>query len=160
MIDFLTSPQILWRLFFAFIVMTIAFAVVMLVWDFEIIDEMSDPDAIVTHIEAMSAEQRVVHAWMTGTLDVAYPFVYASLFAGLALRHFGKWGPLAAAPNAFVVPADLIEGATQVLLLNGAYEWAWVKAYVTPAKLVLFLLGAALSLVAVGVGFAKKRKGR
>ena len=158
MIDFLTNPRTLWRLFFTLIFMTIAFLVVMLFWDFEIIDEMSNPDAIVAHIEAMSMEQRTVHAWMTGTLDVAYPFVYASLFAGMALRHFGRWGPLAAAPNALVIPADLIEGATQVLLLNGAYEWAWVKAYVTPAKLALFSFGVVSSMIAVAVSTVKRRR--
>jgi len=156
MTSFLTNPANLWRLFFLLLIMTAIFAGVMAIWDFEIIDEMSQPRRIVEHIEAMSATQRAVHAWMTGTLDVAYPFVYGALFAGLSLRAFDRWGMLLAIPSFLVIPVDLIEGFIQVLLLNGVYDIAWMKAYVTPLKFVLFGLGVVLSLFAVGVLVFKK----
>ncbi|MEM7077784.1 MAG: hypothetical protein AAF513_04050 [Pseudomonadota bacterium] len=69
---FLTRPKVLWVLFALLVIETLAFGVIMRVWEFMIIDEMSDPQAILKHVNAMTDLQRSVHAWMTATLDVAY----------------------------------------------------------------------------------------
>lgn len=82
MTGFLTNPVNLRRLFIALLFMTAMFGGVMAIWDFEIIDEMSNPKLIIAHIEKMTATQRMVHVLVTGTLDVAYLFVTALYFLG------------------------------------------------------------------------------
>ena len=140
----LVAPATLWRLFFAWIALTLLFGVVMRVWDFEIIDEISNPAAVIAHVDAMSSVQRAVHAWMTGTLDVVYPFVYGALFCGVAMRAFDRAGGALALLIAAVIPVDITEGVAQIAILNGAYEAAGLKAYLTPLKLGLFFLGLAV----------------
>ena len=142
----LTKPKTLWLLFILFIVETLLFGAVMAYWDFTIIDEMSDPDYIQRHIEEMSAAQRMAHAWMTATLDVAYPLTYGALFVGLALKAFR---PLLAAPAIAVIPTDLAEGLVQVMALTGNGDLLWLKAYLTPAKLALFILAIIIALAAL-----------
>ena len=95
MTKLITHSTTLWVLFLLFVAQSIGFAIIMWIWDFGIIDEMSDPEKVRAHIEEMSAGQRQVHAWMTATLDVSYPLTYGPLFAGLALRALS---PLYAVP--------------------------------------------------------------
>lgn len=146
MIKALTSTRVLWVLFTLFVLETLAFGGVMAVWDFHIIDEMSDPTQIKAHIEAMSGMQCRVHAVMTGTLDVAYPLTYGALFAGLALKVFR---PIFAAPSLLVVPVDLTEGVVQIMALNGDMSGLWLKAYVTPLKLILFVSAIVIAIWAL-----------
>ena len=153
----ITQSATLWVLFVLFIAQSIGFAIFMSIWDFAIIDEMSDPEKVRAHIEAMSGVQRHVHAWMTATLDVAYPLTYGPLFAGLALRALS---PLNAAPAIAVIPVDLIEGVTQVLALNGNYDWLWLKAIVTPLKLVLFLAAMVIAIFALVLWWRRRRRER
>lgn len=157
MIQFLTKPRTLWILFGLFVLQTIVFAVIMQIWDFEIIDEMSDPNAIRHHIDEMSATQRSVHAWMTATLDVAYPLTYGPLFAGLALRAFK---PLFALPAIAVIPTDLSEGFVQVMALTGTVDLVWMKAYLTPLKLGLFFGAMAIALVALVIDIIRRRNAK
>ncbi|MEP6342880.1 MAG: hypothetical protein ABJ275_06145 [Maricaulaceae bacterium] len=133
-------------LFILFVLESLAFAVVMAVWDFQIIDEMSDPTLIKAHIEAMSEGQRAVHAVMTGTLDVAYPLTYGALFAGVALKVFR---PTFTVPSLLVVPVDLTEGVVQVMALNGDMSGLWLKSYVTPLKLILFVGAIVIAILAL-----------
>jgi len=124
----------------------------MLVWQFGIIDEMYVAEDIRMHIKEMTETQRTVHAWMTGTLDVAYPFVYGAFFAGVALRFFGRFGMYLALPSLLCIPADLTEGLAQVMLLTGQEEWMAVKTTATPIKLVLYISGLLITMVGLGVG--------
>ena len=151
---FLTKSSTLWILFMLFVLETIAFGVIMYIWDFHVIDEMSNPDAIRQHIEEMSTLQRQVHAWTTATLDVAYPLTYGPLFAGLALRSLR---PLYALPAVTVIPVDLIEGAVQVLALTGTQDLIWLKAYVTPTKLVLFIAAMAIAGIALFLHIRRRK---
>ncbi len=154
MIHLLTQPRTLWILFTLFVLETIGFGVVMWIWDFHIIDEMSHPESISTHIAAMSETQRVVHAWMTATLDVAYPLTYGPLFAGLALQRF----KLAFAIPAFaVIPTDLAEGYVQVTALLGDESLLWMKAYLTPLKLALFLAAMGIAIAVLVVWFRNRK---
>ncbi|MEL8055552.1 MAG: hypothetical protein AAGK66_05320, partial [Pseudomonadota bacterium] len=98
--------------------------------------------------------QRSAHAWMTATLDVAYPLTYGALFAGLTLRALK---PVFAIPAIAVIPTDLVEGFVQVLALNGNYELLWLKAFVTPAKLILFGAAIVIALVALWMGWRQRR---
>ncbi len=143
---FLTKPTTLWVLFGLFIVETLSFGLIMALWDFTIIDEMSDPEIIRQHIREMNDTQRSVHAWMTATLDVAYPLTYGSLFAGLALRAFK---PTFSVPATAVIPVDLAEGVVQVMALTGGESLLWLKAYLTPLKLLLFVAAMMIAIFAV-----------
>ena len=146
MIKFLTQAKILWILFALLVLETLGFVAIMLTWDFHVIDEMSDPSKIKTHIQRMSETQRYVHTVMTATLDVAYPFTYGALLAGLALKVFR---PIFTAPSIMVIPVDLSEGVVQVLALRGHMEFLWLKAYLTPLKLSLFVSAAMIAIYAV-----------
>lgn len=131
--------------------MTLLFGVVMQVWDFVIIDEMFDREQILSHIAAMTEQQRRVHAIMTGTLDVAYPLAYGTFQAGMAYRYLGSWGTWIAPLSLICIPVDLLEGFTQVMLLNGGDYWVDLKVVVTPLKIALFTPGLLFALIALGI---------
>ena len=119
--NFLTRTRTLWFAFFLTLTLTAIFGIVMHVWQFQIIDEMWNPAKIAAHIEAMSPAQRRAHAWLTGTVDVLYPFAYTALFLGMAMKYFRGAGWKLYAPIVGTIPFDLTEGLVQVLALNG-YE--------------------------------------
>lgn len=154
---FLIKPLTLWILFALFILQTIGFAVIMAVWDFQVIDEISDPEKVRAHITEMSALQKSVHAWTTATLDVAYPLTYGALFARLAWRAFK---PFYALPAIAVIPTDLAEGFVQVMALTGNNDLIWLKAYLTPAKLVLFFAAIAIALAALCMGYWRRKQSK
>lgn len=154
MINNLKHARTLWILFILFVLQSIGFGVIMMVWDFTVIDEISDPETVRQHIAAMNETQRSVHAWMTATLDVMYPLTYGPLFAGLALRTLK---PVFALPAWLVIPTDLAEGYVQVMALTGAGDLLWLKAYLTPLKLVLFLAAIVIAIWALGVAIRRHR---
>ena len=158
--EFLSKPQILWTNFIAVLALAAGFVWVMAAYDFQIIDEMFNPKQILSHVEAMNAEQRLAHAWTTGTLDVLFPFAYGGLFIGLAIRYFEDFGPWLAASSVLVIPVDLIEGLVQILLLNGVHNIVWIKAVVTPLKLLLFQGGLVISCVGLCVSIYRGRKAK
>lgn len=132
----------------------------MYVWGFIIIDELYDAQQITNHIADMSPHQRKIHLVMTATLDVIYPFTYASFFVGVTLKAFpGLW--LLAAPSLLCVLFDLVEGYSQVMLLSGHDEYMATKTMTTPVKLFLF---ATSTMIAIGsvvrLKFGDKRKAR
>jgi len=132
-----------------FVIESIGFGVIMGMWKFVLIDEISNPDTVREMIAGMSSSQRSVHAWTTATLDIAYPLTYGPLFAGLSLRVFKS---IFAVPALATMPVDLAEGVVQVLALTGNDAVIWLKAYVTPLKLGLFLT------FALGVEIWRRRK--
>lgn len=150
MLALLARRTSLYVSFAATVALSIGFVLVMNHWDFQLIDEMSDPDKIREHLAGMSETQKRVHIWTTGTLDVLYPFAYGGLFAGLALRFFGRYGPYLALPGILVIPVDLAEGLVQIFLLNGNESLITLKAYLTPLKLALFFLALCIAVVALG----------
>ncbi|NNU16626.1 hypothetical protein HK107_09865 [Parvularcula sp. ZS-1/3] len=145
----LVSDRNLWLSFILVALLSATFGIVMLLSGFTIIDEMQDAQKIRDHVEAMTERQRMTHAWLTATVDVLYPFVYASLFAGLSLRFLGKAGPFFAIIAALAIPADLVEGFAQVIILHGGFEVLPVKAVATPIKLPLSGTAGAASIVAL-----------
>lgn len=156
--DRLTSTPTLWFLFWSTLAMTVTFALIMQVWQFEIIDEMHDPAKIRDHVAGFSDTQKSVHAWMTATLDVAYPFAYGSLFMGMALRFFNRFGFWLALPSLLVIPVDLAEGYVQVLFLTGNDSLLGYKQVLTPLKLGLFIPGLIIALVGAGIAIARRRR--
>ncbi len=133
------------------VMILLMFSVAALVNRFEVtlVDEIIDPDAVRAIIAAMDDKQRMVHVFITGTLDLILPFVYGALFAGAALRFYPQVGKVFAALVLLAVPCDLIEGMVQILALTGAMDFLAVKMVVTPVKIVMFLLGALLLVVGV-----------
>ena len=152
-----TKTKTLLSMFWATLTMTITFGVIMQVWQFEIIDEMSDPEQIRAHVAAFSETQKTVHAWMTATLDVADPLAYGSLFIGMALRFFGRIGFWLALPSLLVIPVDLAEGYVQVTFLMGDDSLLHLKSILTPLKLALFIPGLIIALVGAGIAFKERR---
>ena len=140
----LASTRMLWTTFILTLMMTFAFQYLAGVWALSFIDAMSDPEVVRAEILAMSAEQRTAHAWITATLDVAYPLTYGALFAGSAQCFFPKWGARIGAAMAVLVAVDLLEGVVQVLALTGVTDWLDAKQILTPAKTGLFLAGFAI----------------
>ena len=145
----LTNKNTLWLLFLVTLIITLSFTVVMQVWGFMLIDEMFNVEQISEHIAALSDKQKQVHIWTTATLDVLYPLAYGSLFAGIALKAFGRAGIYLALPSLLCIPVDLSEGYTQVMLLSGNDGFMGLKTIVTPIKFVLFFTGVVIAVVGV-----------
>ncbi len=139
--DFLARSSTLWTAFIVTLVLTAVFGIVMHIGDFQIIDEMHDPEKIRAHLADMTAEQRRAHAWLTGTVDVAYPLAYGTLFTGMAMRYFPEAGTVLWLPILLVIPFDLAEGLILVMALNGNDGVIEFKRVVTPIKLILFIFG-------------------
>lgn len=152
--SWLATKRVLTTTFVSTLVMTALFGLIMLIWDFKLIDEMYRADEIEAHVRAMSSTQRTVHAWMTGTLDVLYPLTYGGFFIGAALRFFDRrWLVI---PSVLVIPTDLAEGATQLLILNGNMEALPFKEIFTPLKLVFYF--SALAIACLGLVRAAIRR--
>ncbi|MEM7729419.1 MAG: hypothetical protein AAF311_09100 [Pseudomonadota bacterium] len=136
------------------LVLTAVFGIVMSVWEFAIIDEMVRPDAVAAHVEAMTDAQRRAHQWLTGTVDLLYPFAYATFFTGVFQRFLSGTPRLILTAMAIaIVPFDLLEGLAQIMILGGKPAWLAVKAVATPVKLALYapaLLMATITLIFAG----------
>ena len=143
----LTRTATLWCLCIATVLLSLSFAPVAAQFDLVLLDGISSPAIARETLASLSTEQRVAHAWITSTMDVAYPLVYGPLFAGIALRFFPnrRWLAL---PGILVIPIDLFEGLVQVLVLLNVADWLDVKAVVTPLKLMLFACGLVTTLAA------------
>ena len=144
---FLARPGTLWLLFGATVLITLAFPPVAGNWGLTLLDGVASPEQVRELIAGMTPEQRTAHAWITGTLDVAYPLAYASFFAGAALRFFPKAGGVLAIFALLAIPVDLFEGLVQILALTGRADWVATKSFITPLKMVLFLGGMAFTLL-------------
>ena len=158
--DRFTNTRTLWTFFIASTVLTISFGIVMQVWQFQIIDEIYEPSEVKAHIAALTQTQKMVHAWVTATLDVAYPFAYGGLFIGMSLRFFDRIGFWLALPSALVILVDLAEGVVQVLLLTGGGDDLLAyKQILTPLKLLLLLPGLFATIVG-GVLAVRQRRSK
>ena len=147
----LTRPRTLWTLFGSALVITLVFPVLAQRLGITFLDGISSPDEARALLASFTEQQRSAHAWATATLDVAYPLAYAGFFAGSALLVFRRFGRSLATVALLAIPVDLLEGAVQVLALTGTADLLGMKAVVTPAKFLLFLVGAGIALVAWSV---------
>ncbi len=148
MASFLTGTRTLWFLFAATLALSCSFPVATLHWQLTLLDGITSPAEARSVLEGLTPHQRMVHAWITATLDVAYPFAYGGLFAGSVLRVFTRHGRYLALPALLVIPIDLVEGAVQILALTGTADWLALKAVVTPAKMLLFVAALLLATAA------------
>ena len=155
--QWLQSPTVLKRSGIAYLVLTIGFLLVMLGWDFQLIDELFVRQEILASLAALSDTQKLVHAITTATLDVAYPFAYGIFQAGMAYRYLGSLGRFIAPLSLLCIPVDLVEGMLQLLLLNGQLEFVDSKTVVTPIKLLLYLPGLCGALVALAIAAFQRK---
>jgi hypothetical protein len=140
-----TATSTLWILFVSTVLITASFLVVAPMWDLRLLDSISDPDEVRTVLAGMSDTQKSAHAWITATLDVAYPLIYGTFFGAVALHFFPRhqWMAL---PALLVIPVDLLEGIVQVSALLGMADWVDAKAVLTPLKMWLFYAALAVSV--------------
>lgn len=156
----LVAPRVLWSLFVAAVLVSVTFPLVASYWQLTLLDGISSPAEARAVIEAFTPQQREAHAWITATLDVAYPLTYGCFFAGSALRVFKGYGRLLALPGLLAIPTDLVEGLVQVLALTDTADWLSLKSIVTPAKTALFVSGIVVSAVAWVTWLVRARSGR
>lgn len=145
---YLVKTRTLWTLFGTCIVIMYAYHLMVNHWSLHIIDELYSPDAVRYALYQMTPEQKIIHAWLTATLDVAYPIALGAFLGGVALRFFSKYGSYLAMPAFLAVPTDLLEGAIQILTLTNTYDLLQLKAYVTPAKIALDLIALFIAIFA------------
>ena len=155
----ITSTTTLWLLLLATIAMVFMFQFLAPIWELRLIDSISAPDEVRAVIAGFSAEQRTAHAWITATLDVAFPLAYGLLFAGSAIRFFPNLTFLAL-PGFAVIPVDCVEGAVQVLALLDIADFVDTKAWLTPLKMWLFYAGALVMIAGWLRWLVQKVKGR
>ena len=140
----------------ATLVLTALFPVIAGHFGLTLLDAVADPTEARALIEGLTKEQRQAHAWITGTLDVAYPLAYGALFFGATLRFFPRKGALLAIPILIGVPADFLEGLVQILALTGQVDWLAAKAVLTPVKGGAFVYGAVMALLGVALSFREQ----
>lgn len=149
--NLITRTPVLWTLFGLTVLITLAFGALAPQVGGQFLDMLSAPAETRATFEAMSAEQKTAHFWITVLMDTAYPLCFGLFFAGMAWRFFGKWGPLAAIPGFAVLVVDLTENTLQAITLSGAAYVLEPKAWVSPLKMNLFYLAALIALVAAGI---------
>ena len=140
----------------ATLVLTALFPVIAGHFGLTLLDAVADPTEARALVEGLTKEQRQAHAWITGTLDVAYPLAYGALFFGATLRFFPRKGVLLAIPILIGVPADFLEGLVQILALTGQVDWLAAKAVLTPVKGGAFVYGAVMALLGVALSFREQ----
>ncbi|HEY5647191.1 MAG TPA: hypothetical protein VIS76_14670 [Pseudomonadales bacterium] len=141
-----TRTGSLWLLFSATVALTACFPLLAGVFDLTFIDGIADPATTRATIAGFSAEQRIAHAWITGTVDVAYPLAYGVFFAASTLCFFPRAGAHLALLPLLAIPVDLFEGLVQILALTGTADWLAMKAFITPLKMLLLLCGLASTI--------------
>ena len=156
MISHLTRSSVLWSLFGLQVLIWIGFVLIMSTYDFVLIDEMWEPEAIRVYIGELSQEQKQAHMWTTASLDVLYPLAYGAFYIGVTMRVFERFGRWLILPAVAVIPIDLTEGVVQVLALNGQMDVIWHKVWVTPWKLGLFIAASVIALAALAVLLKRK----
>lgn len=160
MLKILAQTRSLWIAFVSTILITIAFPLAASIWGITFIDAISDPAEVRQAISDMTTDQRFVHAWITATLDVAYPLAYGALFAGSAYAFYDRFGRYMAVPLLVVVPVDLLEGVVQVLALTDSADLIDAKAVLTPLKTALFLVGLLTTVVGWVIWAVRRTRSR
>lgn len=150
--QFLTRAPVLWALFVLMILAGAAFRIFAPQAGGAYLDMVAEPGEVRALFEGLSPEQKTAHFWVTVLVDTLFPLSFGLLFAGMALRFFGKWGRLASVPAFAVLIFDLTENTVQALALSGTADALDAKAWLTPLKFGLFWLAAVIALIAALIG--------
>ena len=115
------------------VVLTALFPVVAGHFGLTFLDALADPAEARALIQGLTGDQRGVHAWITGTLDLGFPLAYGALFLGATLRFFPGRGPVLAVdldrrPRGRLGRAGTDSGA------HGPGGWLAAKAVLTPRR--------------------------
>lgn len=86
------------------------------------------------------------HQFISGRLDMAYPFAYGLFFASLAMRFSKSHSLLFALPMALAIVFDISENLVQLQGLAGNDEVLHAKTYLTPAKFGCVAAGMLLAI--------------
>lgn len=151
MTRFLTRTPVLWTLFVAQFVIVFGFGFFRDAVGGQFLDFITSGRDARTALEAMSPAQRTTHFWVTVLLDTAYPLAYGGFMAGMALRFFGRFGKIAAAPAFAVIVLDLTENMVQALALSGTADVLAAKDWLTPLKFALVWPAAIIALIALAI---------
>ncbi|MBU2605340.1 MAG: hypothetical protein KKC43_05555 [Alphaproteobacteria bacterium] len=161
MTTLLKRTPVIWGLFVAAILIWLGFSIFAEAVGGTFLDKIANGERSRTLIAGLSEVQRSSHFRVTIFLDTAFPIAYGGFFAGMALRFFGKYGPIAALPALATAIVDLTENTVQALALSGAADALDAKAWLTPLKFDLFFLAAAIALIALFIAVVnifRKRK--
>lgn len=160
--QFLTRAPVLWALFALMILAAAGFQIFGPAVGGAYLDLVSEPGEVRALFASLTPEQKTAHFWVTVIIDTVFPLSFGLLFAGMALRFFGKWGKLASVPAFAVLIFDLTENTVQALALSGVADALDTKAWLTPVKFGLFWLAAGIAIVAALIGVFRlvtRRKG-
>ena len=154
--EFIKKPIVLWGLFIGAVVLMAGFVVWVPLIGGTGLDSVIAVDEVQSILLGMSDVQKNSHILMTLVLDMAYPFVYGLLFAGLILKFAGKPGIWLSIPAFAVIPVDICENLIQLMALSGNVSLLSVKAILTPVKFLLFFLSLLLAVGSLIFGVVKK----
>ncbi|MEO1659025.1 MAG: hypothetical protein AAFR65_15030 [Pseudomonadota bacterium] len=146
MLDFISKPWVLVALFVATLAINVSFALGLEAAGGAVLDFRMNGDDAFELLNAMTAEQKSAHFWLTVVNDTAYPIAYTSLLAGIVWRFAG------AARTVLIWPAigggifDLMENTTQALALKGNEAFLGFKDVLTPVKFGLASVAVILAL--------------
>lgn len=160
--QFLTRAPVLWALFALMILAAAGFQIFGPAVGGAYLDLVSEPGEVRALFASLTPEQKTAHFWVTVIIDTVFPLSFGLLFAGMALRFFGKWGKLASVPAFAVLIFDLTENTVQALALSGVADALDTKAWLTPVKFGLFWLAAGIAILAALIGVYRlvtRRKG-
>jgi len=151
MTDFLKRTPVIWTLFVLMILIGFGFGVFNGAVGGRYLDTITTGTGARALLDSLTDAQRSAHFWVTVLLDTAYPLAYGGFFAGMALRFFGRFGKIAAFPAFATIILDLTENTVQALALSGAADVLAAKDWLTPLKFLLFLIAAAIALIALAI---------
>ena len=149
MYDFITQTSVLLTLFAIFLAISIGFQFWKPLVGGTFLDSVASVPEVQNLLVKMSSAQKDSHFLMTLLLDMLYPLVYGSLFAGLTLRVFGSHVSWLSIPAFIVIPVDLAENVIQLIALKGNEVLLPLKAVLTPVKFALFYVAGVIALVAL-----------
>ncbi len=147
--QFITRTSLLLALFVIFLAMSIGFQFWKPLVGGKYLDSVALPAEVHNLLVEMSPAEKDSHFLMTLSLDMLYPLVYGSLFAGLTLRAFGSHVSWLSIPAFLVIPADLAENVIQLIALKGNEALLPLKAVLTPAKSALFFIAGVIALASL-----------
>ena len=151
MTTFLTRIPVLWGLFVAAFLITLAFALLAPGVGGLYLDSIWNGPQAQEMLAGMGDSQKASHFWITVLLDTAYPLAYGGFLAGMALRFFGRFGKLAALPAFATIIVDLTENTVQALALSGTANVLDAKSWLTPLKFYLFDAAGIIAVIALVV---------
>ena len=107
-------------LFILFILCVITLVTIQLLanfWNLTLLDEVYSTNEARELLLQMTDDQKVVHLWITASLDVIYPIVFGGLLAGLILKFLPKYGSYLILFAILGVIMDWSENLIQILAL-------------------------------------------